>query len=190
MLKLLFPILILATAALSTIVDGENYCIGPYALCSTSTCQPIPGNSTHVTCACQGPFNEINLGNTTCKARSERLISTFSLREQFTSPVQPPIFTFVCEGDNAGPWADCLDAPCSTASGSVVCTCPLQKASSNYYSGQTCPATAAEAKKLCAELRSAGGSSGGLTSIGAELGGFYANPPKPTTCNPPNSTDS
>ena len=187
MSKLSIQILILATSALSTIIDGENYCLGPYALCSTSTCQPIPGN---VTCACEGPFKGINLGNTTCKARSESLISTFSLHEQFESPIQPPIYTFVCEGGNAGPWADCLDAPCSTASGSVVCTCPLQNASSNYYSGQTCPTNALETKKLCAELRSAGGSSGGLESIGVQLSAFYGNPPDPTTCNPPNSTES
>ena len=174
-------VLVLATPALSATIGGFNFCIGPYALCSSSYCEPISGNTTHATCTCEGPFNGLNLGNTTCKARSESLISTFSNEEQFKTAIQPPLYTFNCKGDNAGRWADCLDAPCSTETGAVVCTCPTNTGA-NFYLGEKCPKDASETKKICSQLRSTGATGGGLTKIASLLGSFYGKPPSVSTC--------
>ena len=120
--------------------------------------------------------------NTTCKERTQSLISTFSIQEEFTSPIQPPLYSFECTGDNATPWASCLDAPCSTESGFIVCTCPLYKASSNFYLGEKCPTDETETKKLCSQLRSTASGTSDLTSLKTLFGSFYGNPPSVKNC--------
>lgn len=183
MLKSYIPLLLLATPALSTTIQGFNFCDGPYALCSTSFCTKY--NSTHAKCVCEGPFDGLNLGvNTSCKARSESLISTFSNMEEFTTAIQPPLYTFICNGTNAGQYADCLDAPCSTESGGVVCTCPMSSGA-NYYIGEKCPQNESGMAEICSKIRSTSTTSGGLTKIKSILGGFYANPPTVKECKIP-----
>jgi hypothetical protein len=181
MLKSFIPILVLATPALSATIDGLNFCVGTYALCSTSTCQSIPNNTTHVTCACEGPFDGLNVGNTSCKARSDSLISTFSIQEEFTSPTQPPLYSFECKGNNAGHYAVCLDAPCSTETSAIVCTCPLYEGS-KFYLGEKCPNGESETEKLCHQLRSTGSASTALTKPSTLFSSFYGNLPTVKTC--------
>ena len=181
MLKLIVSALLLATTALSATIDGLNFCVGTYALCSTSTCQSIPGNSSYVTCACEGPFDGLNVGNTTCKERSSSLISTFSLLEEFTSPTQPPLYSFECKGDNAGEYAVCLDAPCSTESGAVICTCPTYKGA-NFYLGEQCPKDGKATKEICSKIRSTGSASSSLTQLKTLFGSFYGIPPSAKNC--------
>lgn len=181
MFKSILLVFSLAASALSATIDDLNFCIGTYALCATSYCQSIPGNDSHVTCACEGPFDGLNVGHTTCKVRGESLISTFSIQEEFTSSTQPPIYSFECKGDNAGKYAVCLDSPCSTETGAIVCTCPTYNGS-NFYEGEKCPKDEAATKKMCSVIRSTNSATTSLTSLKSVVNSFYANPPTVKNC--------
>jgi len=61
----------------------------PYALCSTSYCKPILGNTSHAKCICEGPFSGSNFGNSSCKARTGHLIYISWARDRFSSAIQP-----------------------------------------------------------------------------------------------------
>lgn len=185
MLASLSVLTLLTLAASSTKINGLEYCIGPFALCASSHCTALPGNGSYATCACQGPFtNGLNLGNsTTCKTRSESLISTFSLQQHFDSPIHQPQYTFACDGEDATSWVNCLDAPCSTETGAVVCTCPIQPASANLYVGPSCPKSAAEKKQMCLQLRATQSLTYFSPAFLQTISGFYANPASPAMCN-------
>lgn len=167
---------------LSYEIHGNKYCVEGYALCSTAFCNPIPDNSTHVTCQCLGPFSGLNVGNTSCQSRAQRLTSTFSLQNQFTDsiPPQPPLYRVHCTGRYAGQWASCFDAPCSTAQGTVTCTCPLRPKSDNLYLSQECPTTREEYEAACSRLRSS--AMAAAYADEAILQSFYGNPPSYTEC--------
>ena len=60
---------------------GQIICEGRYALCSSAQCKPIPGSSSEVNCACEGPVDGLNIANSSCNARTDMLTSTFSLHD-------------------------------------------------------------------------------------------------------------
>lgn len=177
-LKLLPVVFALSLTSSALNVDGYNLCITPYALCSKAFCRPIPSNSTHVDCYCEGPFDDLNIGQSTCKSRIDSLTSTFSYHNIFPTVHHPVTYMVNCSDQCAGPWADCLDAPCSSTMDNVVCTCPLQPASSNVILSSICPKNGT----LCQNLRSAIAGTG-VGNIGVLLSSFYGNPPSLQSCS-------
>ena len=105
---------------------GSRICEGPYALCSSAVCQAMAGDQTHVKCACEGPLNGLNIGDLSCKERTERLTSTFSLLDITSTRAKPAKSLISCAGENKNVWAFCLDAPCSADKGRLSCTCQLK----------------------------------------------------------------
>lgn len=199
-LDMILLLLLLITGVWSASYNDQTVCVGPYALCATVTCGTIPDNTTHATCSCFGPYEGLNIGNTTsCKDRTDNLLSTFSLvnpyatRSRYSSyhgqtHEARPLYAFSCEGNDTAPWAECRDAPCSTESGRVTCTCPIVAASTNLYYGAFCPGSAAEKTELCQTLRATNALPDGLdqSTIGElvvkQLGAFYGKPPQVLSC--------
>lgn len=163
---------------------GGNFCFGEYALCSSAFCTPVAGNSGMVDCHCYGIYQGLNIGHSSCQSRAENLTSTFSVQNQFASNLQPQAYSLLCSGDDAGPWASCLDAPCTTESGSVVCQCPVQSASENTFYTETCPTTAEQLRSVCAQMRSAALNSNTTRENEALLSSFYYPPPTAKACPP------
>ncbi len=79
---LVVTILLPITARSADTSGGPRVCDGPYALCSSAKCQAVGGDPSHVKCTCEGPLQGLNIANSSCRARTDRLTSTFSLWAQ------------------------------------------------------------------------------------------------------------
>ncbi|KAF2167412.1 hypothetical protein M409DRAFT_22222 [Zasmidium cellare ATCC 36951] len=153
MLQSTTSLLLLALPTLLHAIETTSspvLCNGPYILCSTALCTTIPGNSTYVTCTCQGPYTGLNIGITTCDDRETYNISSFSFENTASN-----IYVFPCEGANAGPWAQCNGALCDVPEdgGDITCACPLEVGEHLYY-GEECPSSEEGVQEACAMLRS------------------------------------
>jgi hypothetical protein len=171
----------MATARAADTSGGQRICDGPYALCSSARCQTVSGDPAHVICSCEGPLQGLNIGNSSCQSRTDRLTSTFSLRDPTPTGGKPAKPSLACTGANAGKWAFCLDAPCSVDKGTVSCRCSLKPASDYYTFTSVCPTDAPALRATCAEIWSAA-SQAELQSGFSQLTPFYGNPPKLTYC--------
>jgi len=160
---------------------GQRICDGPYALCSSARCTGIDGDPGHVLCRCEGPLQGLNIGNSSCQARTGRLTSTFSLWDATAAGHKPAKSSLACTGGNAGKWAFCLDAPCELDRGTLSCRCELKPASDYYTFTNACPTDADALRSACAETWSAA-SQAELNSGFSQLTPFYGNPPKLTYC--------
>jgi len=181
---------VLASVALLTIVParadssgGTRICEGQYALCSSAKCQAINGDPTHVKCFCEGPLNGLNIGDSSCQARTQQLTSTFSLWDLTATPRKPAKTPVSCTGADANKWAFCLDAPSSADRGGVSCACQLSPASDYTIFAPACPADAAGLHHACAQIWSSA-SQAELTSGYSQLAPSYGNPPKLAYCPP------
>ena len=162
---------------------GTRICEGPYALCSSAKCQPIGGDPAHVKCACEGPLNGLNIGDSSCQSRTDRLTSTFSLWDITATRRKPAKRSISCTGDNANKWAFCLDAPCGVENGAVACTCRLGPASDYIILTGGCPADDKALRAACAQIWSSA-SQAELMSGYSQLTPFYGDPPKIAYCPP------
>jgi len=174
----LFPI----GAARADTSGGTRVCEGPYALCSSAQCQPIDGDTRHVTCACEGPLNGLNIGNYSCLKRTEALTSTFSLWDLTPTGNKPAKKSVSCSGENSGKWAFCLDAPCNVENGRVSCKCKLHRAASAFIAFvDQCPADGAALHSICAQIWSSA-TSKELQSGYSQLAKFYGAPSEIALC--------
>lgn len=181
-LKALLVVTILTHLGYGLNIEGFNICKSHYALCSKALCNPIAGNSTHAECYCEGPFDDLNIGHSSCAERDQSLLSTFSLHNIFQTSYDPVTYRVNCMGQYASAWANCPDALCSTATGAVVCTCPVEAVSNNTNVSPTCPGDGNALKNFCNTLRSA--ASPDLAGTTQELlSSFYSNPPSIQACN-------
>lgn len=191
-------LLLPALPVLAYEIDGNNYCEGPFALCASGTCQTIAGDSSHLHCTCD-IYNGLNVGTSSCAARVNSLISTYSIINRFPSSSQPPLYSFPCTGANAGVYGSCYGAPCTNnGNGTATCTCPTATGP-NHYLGTTCPSSAAQTEALCKQLRVSGPSTtaplaGSATATGAAatstaqiLAQFYGTTVPMEKCNAPGS---
>lgn len=180
-LETLFMFTAVAHLGYGLSTEGYNICIGRYTLCSEARCDAIAGNSTHANCYCEGPFDGLNIGHSSCVQRSESLMSTFSLHNIFPTVDSPITYSVDCVGQDAGVWANCLDAPCSTTTGVAVCNCPIEPVSNNTGLSAVCPQNASALEVYCGTLRSAANAA--LTSTTQDLlKSFYGKPPSISAC--------
>lgn len=175
---------VLPGAAQADNSGGQRICEGPYALCSSAQCQPVAGDPTRVDCACEGPFNGLNIGNSSCAARIQGLTSTFSLVDPTATKTKSAKPSLACTGDNANRWAFCLDAPCSVVDGKASCQCTLNPVSDYYTFTNACPTDGAALKQACGQIWSAA-SQTELVSGFSQLSPFYGNPPVIAYCPVP-----
>lgn len=173
--------LLAAGAARADTSGGARICEGPYALCSSAKCQPIDGDPGHVTCACEGPLNGLNIGNSSCLERTQAPISTFSLWDLTATAGKHAKKSLTCAGENAGRWAFCLDGPCKTENGKVSCTCRLQPAAAFVAFVDECPADRAALHAACSQIWSSA-TTGQLGSGYSQLAAFYGRPPQIARC--------
>ena len=178
--------LLILTARSGNAADsgGQIICESRYALCSSALCKPIPGSSTEVSCACEGPLNGLNIANSSCKARTDMLKSTFSLHDPSTTGGKSAKSALACVGDNANAWAFCLDAPCTIEAGVATCRCMLQARSDYYTFVDTCPTNASALRAACGQLWS-GASRAELESGFSQLASFFEYPPNLEHCRAP-----
>ena len=167
---------------------GTRICDGRYALCSSARCQPIDGDPTHVQCSCEGPLNGLNIGDSSCQSRTDRLTSTFSLWDITATRHKPAKRPVSSTGANANKWAFCLDAPCSADKGGVSCKCLLNAASDYTIFSSSCPTDDKALHAACAEIWSSA-SQAELMSGYSQLTPFYGNRPNLAYC-PPIQSDS
>lgn len=160
---------------------GQILCESRYALCSSALCKPISGNSAEVSCACEGPLNGLNIANSSCKARTDSLTSTFSLHDPSTNGGKAAKSALTCAGNNANVWAFCLDAPCTIENGAPTCRCMLQAKSDFYTFADTCPANVSALRAACGQIWS-GASRPELESGFSQLVPFFGYPPKLEYC--------
>jgi hypothetical protein len=163
---------------------GSRICEGPYALCSSAVCQAMAGDQTHVKCACEGPLNGLNIGDLSCKERTERLTSTFSLLDITSTLTKPAKSLISCAGENKNVWAFCRDAPCSADKGRLSCTCQLNPSPSDYVIfASACLADNRALRAACAQIWSSA-SQAELMSSYSQLAPFYGDPAKLAYCPP------
>ncbi len=187
-LRLLVCIILIATALLPIGAanaggsGGTRICEGPYTLCSSALCQPIAGEPKQVKCACEGPLNGLNIGNTSCAVRTSRPTSTFSLWDLTATGTKPAKKSLTCSGENAGKWAFCLDAHCAVENGEVSCKCTLQQKPSSFIAFvDECPADGAALHRICGQIWSSA-TPKELKSGYSQLTPFYGEPPEIALC--------
>jgi hypothetical protein len=163
---------------------GQIICDSRYALCSSALCKPIPGSSSEVDCACEVPLNGLNIANSSCKARTDMLKSTFSLHDPSTAGGKAAKSALTCDGDNANVWAFCLDAPCTFENGVPTCRCVLQAKSTYYTFVDTCPSNVSALRAACGQIWS-GASRAELESGFSQLAPFFGYPPNLKYCQAP-----
>jgi hypothetical protein len=168
---LVVTILLPTSARSADTSGGQRICDGPYALCSSAKRQAIDGDPSHVKCTCEGPLQGLNIANSSCQSRTDRLTSTFSLRDPTAVGHKPAKSSLACTGD----------APCSVANSTVYCQCRLNPVSDYYKFINVCPSDATSLRATCAEIWSAA-SQAELLSGFSQLTPFYGNPPKLAYC--------
>jgi hypothetical protein len=174
-------LLLAAQASHAADSGGQVICEGRYALCSSALCKPVPGSSTAVNCACEGPLHGLNIANSSCKARADALTSTFSLHDPSTAGGKAAKSALACVGNDANVWAFCLDAPCTIEDGKPTCRCALQPRSDYYTFVGACPAGASALRAACGQIWSAA-SRAELESGYRQLAPFFGYPPSLAYC--------
>lgn len=114
-------------------------CDQPYVLCTTATCEPIPGSTDKALCTCVVKEG-LSYGQLTCDMRAPNtvqnehyLISTFSLDNAAIDKVM------TCQGNFQ--WANCLDKTCTVDpqnTNQALCTCDIVQSSSFVTFGGEC----------------------------------------------------
>jgi len=160
---------------------GQIICLGRYALCSSAQCTPVANDKEHVSCACEVPPEGLNIGDSTCQQRAQKLTSTFSLWDLTATKDKKAKRAMACTGDHAGPWAFCLDAPCTEKDGKATCTCKLMPKSDYYTFIRDCPSSNSALADTCGKIWS-GALQAELLSGYSQLWSFYANIPKLEYC--------
>lgn len=127
-------------ASESAIAQSDfKLCKSTYALCTTATCTPIPGNADSVSCACEVRTG-YSAGQEPCQA--EKQTSRGTLIESRYFPVKS-----YAQCANDRPWAWCLDKSCIVDKNDPAkadCTCSVVKDQGPYviitdtYSAATC----------------------------------------------------
>lgn len=112
-------------------------CPGSYALCTTATCVPVPGDKDKALCNCIVQEGT-SIGESSCDARKTTqkdgklmIVSTYSFNNAGVNRVMR------CEGEFA--WTDCLDMPCVVDpenSNLATCTCDIKHSSFITFGGQ------------------------------------------------------
>jgi hypothetical protein len=119
--------------------SGLRVCEGRYALCTTATCQPVPGEENAVACACDVKTG-FSAAGSPCKAEEKTAEGT-----RLQSRYYPVVSYAACSNDR--PWANCFDAPCTVDSDDptkATCTCTIAKDQGPYvvitdaYDASTC----------------------------------------------------
>lgn len=161
---------------------GQVICLGRYALCSSAQCTVIAGDKEHVSCACELPPEGLNIGDSTCQQRAQKLTSTFSLWDLTATKDKKAKRSIACTGEHAGAWAFCLDAPCTEESdGKATCTCKLMPKSDYYTFIRDCPPSGSALADTCGKIWS-GALQAELLSGYSQLWSFYADIPKLEYC--------
>ena len=160
---------------------GQIICLGRYALCSSAQCTPVANDKEHVSCACEVPPESLNIGDSTCQQRAQRLTSTFSLWDLTATKDKKAKHALACAGDQAGAWAFCLDAPCTEKDGKATCTCKLMPKSDYYTLISDCPSSDSVLAETCGKVWS-GALQAELLSGYSQLWSFYADIPRLKYC--------
>jgi len=181
-LGLLGLVLVFPGAARGDESGGQLICLGRYALCSSAECQPIENEDSAVLCDCELPPEGLNVGNSTCQSRAEKLTSTFSLWDLTATVDKPAKRALLCEGEPARAWAFCLDSPCTRKGDGARCTCPLAEPSAYYVFVEECPASEEERAKMCSTTVSAAMLTQLLSGY-SQLWPFYADIPRLEYCS-------
>ncbi|WP_237699782.1 hypothetical protein [Coxiella burnetii] len=132
--------LLAVLAPLGFASGGTVVCNQTYAICTSASCVPIPGNTVKALCDCKVE-NGASLGNTSCAYRKPKLIayglkqiiSTYSFTETKINRVM------TCSAGT--PWANCLNAKCivdRNAPSKAVCTCQIVASGSYVTYGGNC----------------------------------------------------
>ena len=170
-----------SAVALGDSSGGQVTCLGRYALCSSAQCSPIENDKDSVRCDCEVPPEGLNIGNSTCQERARNLTSTFSLWDLTPTRDKKAKRSLGCTGDNAGPWAFCLDAPCTIDGGRAACVCKLMTRADYYTFTKDCPTTDAARAETCGKIWS-GALKAELLSGYSQLWSFYAEIPDLAYC--------
>ena len=123
----------------SEVQSDFTLCEGTYALCTTATCTPIPGEDDTVSCGCDVKTG-YSVGGDACTGE----VAT-SEGKQISSRYYPIKIYVSCNNDRD--WAWCLDKPCIVDENSPTkasCACTVTKGQKPYvvvtdtYSDTTC----------------------------------------------------
>lgn len=163
---LLLPFLAILALLMSPLyarADDFTLCKGPYALCTSARCEPVPGKEGTVSCACEVKTG-YSAGRSNCKPPKD----TREGRE-VQSRYYPVKSLSVCSNDRV--WADCLGKPCTVDKSDPTkakCFCSTEKGKGPYvivgntYTPSTCTtgiissATFVDNKGITKFLRSTG----------------------------------
>jgi hypothetical protein len=139
---LLAPLLLLAAPSPPSFAadsSGLRVCEGRYALCTTATCQAIPGDEGAVACACDVK-DGFSAAGSACKAEVTTADGT-----ELQSRYYPVKAYAACSNDRV--WANCFDARCTVDKDDparATCTCTIARDQGPYvvitdtYTDATC----------------------------------------------------
>lgn len=133
-------VMIIYTAAYANNSGGSIVCKQPYALCTTATCVPMPGDKNKSLCFCN-VFDGYSTGSLSCAKRkpytgphgNQHIVSTFSFEDYATNKAM------TCPSGK--PWAFCLDKPCQIDprnSNQAICACDIMTKGASVTLGGQC----------------------------------------------------
>lgn len=119
--------LMLTQAATTSTATKFTACKSTYALCTTASCKPIPGQKGNLLCGCSVQTGYSG-GTHACKAVQHTVAGDLIYSRYY------PVKAYA-ECSNSRPWAWCLDVPClidKNHPSRASCTCTVTKNQNPY----------------------------------------------------------